>query len=171
MTPKSLLGTALAACLLALPAAAQDITVTDAYARAASPVAKSGAAFMVIHNDGDTDDRLIAVRSDAAARTELHTHKDMGEGVMKMMEVEEGFPVPAGGMHALARGGDHVMLMGLAAPMAQGDVVTVTLVFEQAGEMEIEVPVDLERKPEAGAHGMAHGSGEGHGDHGASHGN
>ena len=171
MTPKSLLGTALVACLLALPAAAQDITVTDAYARAASPVAKSGAAFMVIHNDGDTDDRLIAVRSDAAARTELHTHKDMGEGVMKMMEVEEGFPLPAGGMHALARGGDHVMLMGLAGPMAQDDVISVTLVFEQAGEMEIEVPVDLERKPEAGAHGMAYGSGEGHGDHGASHGN
>ena len=87
MNAKTLTSAALAACLLALPAVpaqARDITVTDAYARSATPVSKSGAAFMVIHNDGDTDDRLIGVQTDAAARAELHTHMDMGEGVMKM---------------------------------------------------------------------------------------
>ncbi|MGR3801880.1 copper chaperone PCu(A)C [Marinibacterium profundimaris] len=152
MSPKSLMGTALAACLLALPALAQDLTITDAYARASSPVAKSGAAFMVIHNSGDADDRLVAVRSDAAAKTELHTHMDMGEGVMQMREVEEGFAIPAGGMHALQRGGDHVMLMGLTEPMEQGDVITMTLVFETAGEMEVEIPVDLERQPAEMSH-------------------
>ena len=152
MSPKSLMGTALAACLLALPALAQDLTITDAYARASSPVAKSGAAFMVIHNSGDADDRLVAVRSDAAAKTELHTHMDMGEGVMQMREVEEGFAIPAGGMHALQRGGDHVMLMGLTEPMEQGDVITMTLVFETAGEMEVEIPADLERQPAEMSH-------------------
>lgn len=158
MYAKSLLSAALAACLLAVPALAQDITVTDAYARSASPVAKSGAAFMVIKNAGDTEDRLIDVRSDAAAKVELHTHKDMGEGVMKMMQVEEGFAIPAQGMHMLARGGDHVMLMGLAQPMKQDDVISITLVFENAGEMVVEVPVDLERQPEQGGHTMKHGS-------------
>ncbi|MBB94404.1 MAG: copper-binding protein [Rhodobacteraceae bacterium] len=145
------LGATLAAVLLALPAAA-DITIEDAYARSSSPVAKSGAAFMMIHNSGPEDDRLVAARSDAAMRVELHTHKEADGGVMQMMQVEEGFPVPAGGMHALQRGGDHVMLMGLTGPLKQGAALTVTLVFEQAGEMVVEVPVDLERQPGAQAH-------------------
>jgi len=43
-------------------------------------------------------------------------------------------------------------------------MIDLTLVFEQAGAVAVQVPVDLERMPQAGAHG-AHG---GHGtmDHG-----
>ncbi len=147
---KSVLAGAVA-LILATPVFA-DIEVVDAYARAASPTAKAGAAFMVIRNTGSEDDRLIAAASDIAARVELHTHKDMGEGVMKMMHVEEGFAVPAGDMHALARGGDHVMFMGLTRPMAQGDTVTVTLTLEKAGEVVVDIPVDLERE-DMGGHG------------------
>ena len=47
--------------------------------------------------------------------------------------------------HALARGGDHVMFMGLNAPFEQGNMLNVTLVFEKAGEIEVQIPVDLER--------------------------
>ncbi|XAY81184.1 copper chaperone PCu(A)C [Sagittula stellata E-37] len=151
---KSLLAGAVA-LTLASPAFA-DIEVADAYARAASPTAKAGAAFMVIRNTGSEDDRLVSAASDIAARVELHTHKDMGDGVMKMMHVEEGFAVPANGDHALARGGDHVMFMGLTRPMAQGDTVTVTLTFEKAGEVVVDIPVDLERQ-DAGTHGAGHG--------------
>lgn len=142
----------LAALVAASPAMA-EITVTDAYARAASPAAKSGAAFMQIINSGPEDDRLIGAASEAAVKVELHTHKDMGGGAMRMMQVEEGFSVPAGGMHALARGGDHVMMMGLTAPMVQGETVTLTLTFEKAGDMVVEVPVDLERQDAAQGHG------------------
>ncbi len=121
------------------------VMVGDAYARASNT--KAGAAFMQIVNHTDADDRLIAVKSDVAARTELHTHKEMGDGVMKMVHVEEGFAIPAGATHVLQRGGDHVMFMGLNAPFEQGDTISVTLVFENAGEVMVEVPVDLERKP------------------------
>lgn len=161
MTTLRTLATALAAAAFALPAFAADITVEDAYARSASPMAKSGAAFMILHNAGATDDRLVSAASDAAMRVELHTHKATGDGVMQMMEVEDGFVVPAGGTHALARGGDHVMLMGLAQPMRQGDTITVTLTFETAGEITVEIPVDLERAPDPGmGHGMQHGQGQ-----------
>lgn len=132
------------AALTALPAFA-EITINDAYARASGMHAKAGAAFMVITNTGDSDDRLIAATSDAAMRVELHTHKDMGDGVMKMIEVEEGFAIPAGGEHALARGGDHVMFMGLTAPFEDGKMLSVTLEFEKAGTMTVEIPVDLNR--------------------------
>lgn len=139
----------------ALPAFA-EIAIKDAYARSASPMAKSGAAFMMITNDGGSADRLVAVSSDAAARTELHTHLAGENGVMRMVHVEEGFELPADGMIAMQRGGKHVMLMGLNAPMEQGATVTVTLTFEKAGDVVVEVPVDLERQDHGG---MNHGSG------------
>lgn len=147
------------ACALALATPAfAEIVITDPYARSSGPLAKAGAAFMMIENTGAEDDRLIAAKSDIAVRVELHTHKDMGEGVMRMMEVEEGFPVPAGGAHMLQRGGDHVMFMGLKGPMEQGETVAVTLTFEKAGDMVVEIPVDLDRQPR---HGMGHGAGMG----------
>ncbi|ETA50969.2 copper chaperone PCu(A)C [Ponticoccus alexandrii] len=136
--------------VLGMPVAA-EIVVKDAYARSSNAMA--GAAFMAIENTGPEDDRLIGAASDAAQRVELHTHRDMGGGVMKMLHVEEGFALPAGETHMLMRGGDHVMLMGLNGAMEQGDTVTVTLTFEKAGEQVVEIPVDLERKPDHSGHG------------------
>ncbi|AJE45582.1 copper chaperone PCu(A)C [Celeribacter indicus] len=141
---KTTLLAGLSALALAAPALA-DITISDAYARSAGAMAKTGAAFFTIGNDGDAPDRLVAAHSEVARVTELHTHKDMGDGVVKMMPVPEGFEVPAHGTHALARGGDHVMFMGLDGPLEQGDTVTVTLTFETAGDITVEIPVDLER--------------------------
>lgn len=140
------LSTAALAATLALPAYGADtITISDAYARASSAMASSGAAFMVIENHGDEDDRLIAASSEAAERVELHTHRETEDGVMQMMEVEEGFAIPARGRHALERGGDHVMFMGLRAPFEHGATVTLTLTFEVAGDQVVDIPVDLER--------------------------
>ncbi|MEX0303014.1 MAG: copper chaperone PCu(A)C [Leisingera sp.] len=164
MSLKSVVLAAAAAAALATSAFAGDahkIMVHDPYARVSSPTAKAGAAFMEIMNHTGEDDRLIDVRSDAAARVQLHTHQEDANGVMKMMHVEEGFAVPAGATHMLKRGGDHVMFMGLSQALHHGDVVKVTLVFEKAGEVEIEVPVDLERKAEG--HGdMDHSDHSGH---------
>jgi len=154
MKLKSFLGAA-ALILTAIPAFAGDIMVHDAYARSASPSAMAGGAFMEIMNNGDADDRLIGVRSGVAKRVELHTHIDAGNGVMQMRKVEEGFVIPAGETHMLQRGGDHVMFMGLNQSFVQGDMLSVTLVFESAGEVTVDIPVDLERQAEMG--GMSHG--------------
>jgi copper(I)-binding protein len=137
---------ALAATTLAATAAfAGDVQVNDPYVRVSTAMSVSGAAFMVIDNRGATDDRLVDVRSDAAERVELHTHEQDANGVMRMIHVEEGFDVPANGEARLERGGKHVMFLGLTRPLSQGDVVTVTLVFESAGEIVVEVPVDNDR--------------------------
>ena len=137
---------AVAALALAGPALAEsDLAIRDAYARASAPTARTGAVFMVIENRGDSDDRLTGAASDAAERVELHTHRETADGVMQMMKVDEGFPVPAGGSHALARGGDHVMLMGLTKPLNDGDQVALKLTFESGKEIELAVPVDLRR--------------------------
>lgn len=160
MSFKSTLLAATAALTLALPtfALAGDMMVKDPYARASTKMSSSGAAFMVLANHGAEDDRLISAHSDVAKRVELHTHIQDANGVMQMREVEDGFPVPAGEMHALARGGDHVMFLGLTTTLEQGDVITLTLTFEKAGDMVVEVPVDLKRKPMQG--GMMHKKGQ-----------
>ena len=108
---------------------------------------------MIITNNGQTEDRLLSASSDAAQRVELHTHKDLGDGVMKMTEIEEGIPLPAGGSHEMKRGGDHVMFMGLNTPLEQGGEVAVTFTFEQAGDLEVIIPVDNERQPNHGQSG------------------
>jgi len=147
--PKTILA-AVAACAIAVPAFADGITIKDAYVRSSGPSAKTGAAFFVIVNDTDQDDTLVSAKSDIAKRVETHTHIKTADGVMQMRKVEGGFPVAAHGMHALQRGGDHLMFMGLTRPMKQGDTVTVTMTFEKAGDMTVEIPVDLKRMPESG---------------------
>lgn len=143
-----------AACICLLPVIghATEIAVSDPYARVSRPGAPTGAAFMVITNNGTSADRLVSASSEVAKRVELHTHVDQGDGVMKMVEIEEGIPIAAGASHAMKRGGDHVMFMGLVEPLEQGGQVVVTLTFEEAGDVEVTIPVDNERKPD---HGMA----------------
>lgn len=152
MSYRALIAATFTASLLAIPAFADGIVVMDPYARAASPSAKAGAAFMIIKNDTGTDDTLIAARTDAAKRVELHTHIDKGDGIMQMTEIEGGIPVAAGAEHRLLRGGDHVMLMGLTGPLEQDAEIDVILVFENAGDVAVTIPVDNKRKPGASAH-------------------
>ena len=154
MTVTRAISAALLALVVSGPAFA-EITIEDPYASSASPMAKTGAAFMKIMNSGEEADRLVSAASDIAQRVELHTHIETGDGVMQMVEVEEGFVIPAGGMHALARGGDHVMFMGLNEPLENGETISGSLTFEKAGPMTVEIPVDLERVPEGG---MGHGN-------------
>ena len=126
----------------AIPAWA-EIDIQDPYARSSNPVA--GAAFMIIHNSGDTDDRLLSVTSDAAARVELHTHIEDADGVFRMTELEDGLDLPAGGEIKMVRGSNHVMFMGLEEPFEQDAVVSVTFQFEHAGDVVVEIPVDQDR--------------------------
>lgn len=152
MSVKRTLMGATAALFLTTPAFA-EMEVHDAYARSSNPA--TGAAFLILHNHGDTDDRLLGVTSEVAARTELHTHVET-DGVMQMIHVEEGFDLPADGEILMERGGKHVMFMGLTEPLEQGDTVSITFQFETAPDLTVEIPVDLDRAASHGGH--EHGS-------------
>lgn len=155
MALSKFLSAGIASLMLATSALAGDmgnIMVMDPYARASTPTAKSGAAFMQIMNHGTETDRLIAASSPVAKRVELHTHIEK-DGVMMMTNVEAGFELPAGATLSLKRGGEHVMMMGLTETFEQGKIVDITLRFENAGDIVVQVPVDLMRKPQADAHG------------------
>ena len=116
-----------ALALSALPAHAHDgIHLEDAYARTTP---RSAAVFMTITNHGGTEDRLLSARTEAAGMAGLHTHAEDANGVMTMPDVPDGFAIPGQSTHALARGGDHVMLMGLTKPLKQGDTIRLVLTF------------------------------------------
>lgn len=131
--------TAAVAALIAWPCAAADIQVSGAFVRASPKMAQAGAGFLTIVNSGAQDDRLVAAAADISKKVELHTH--IKEGDLMMMRQVEAIAVPAGGRAELKPGGDHVMFMGLHAPLKEGTTVPVTLTFEKAGKIAVEMPV------------------------------
>jgi copper(I)-binding protein len=142
-----------AAAIAALPAAAHDYTAGDLaighpWTRAAGANG-NGAAFMQLRNTGAQADRLVSASTPMARVVELHTMLRDGD-VMRMRPVQD-IPVPAGGAVALAPGGFHIMLIGLTGPLAQGSRVPLTLRFERAGEVQVELSVEA-----AGARGSGH---------------
>lgn len=119
------------------------LQITDAYARG---TAASGAVFLKIDNLEPTEDRLLSVTSDVADMVAMHSSEMDANGVMTMPAAPDGFAIPANSSFALARGGSHIMLMGLTRAMTDGDTIHLTLMFERAGAMEIDVIVDNKRK-------------------------
>ena len=97
-------------------------------------------AYVTVKNTGKTDDRLVSVACDCAETVELHTMKMDGDKMM-MAPMPEGFVVKAGDTLELKPGGNHIMLMGLKTRPADGDVQKLTLTFEKAGAITIDVPV------------------------------
>jgi len=139
----------------ATPTFAHDgVHILDPYARSNGGLGANGAVFLRIENHSASAERLIGVASDVAEKVEMHTHSETADGVMQMPAVPEGFAIDAKMSHALDRGGDHIMLMGLTRALKDGDSFTLTLTFEHAGVVIIEVPVDNARKP--GAAGQDH---------------
>lgn len=133
------------ATFAALPALAQQdpvragsIEVSGAFLRASPMVAHAAAAFMTISSD-DGADRLIAFRSPACERPELHTHVH-DNGMMRMRQVEA-IDIPENGAAVLQPGGLHLMFIDLTGELEEGSDVPVTLIFEKAGEVELSVPV------------------------------
>lgn len=134
--------------------AAGDITVTGAFSRATLPNAKSGGGYMIISNAGDEADRLVGVATENAARSEIHEMRLEGD-MMKMSAVEGGLEIPAGGSVTLAPGGYHVMLMGLKQPLKADECLNLTLRFEKAGELPVQLnigPADADAAPAGHAH-------------------
>ena len=139
-----------------------SLTLSDPFSRATLPNAPVAGGFMMVRNDGSGDDRLVAASSQAAGRMEIH-EMAMQNDVMKMRELEEGLPIPAGGMVELKPGGYHIMFMDLQHPLVEGEEVSVTLTFETAGEITVPFVIGA---PNAGRQG--HGDGGDGGGHGMS---
>ncbi len=137
------------AATLALSAHAQTAPkVEAAWARPTVEGQAAGGGFLKI-TGGATGDRLLGASSGVSKSTELHT-MDMDGNVMRMRPIEA-IDIPAGGTVELKPGGKHVMFMGLAQPLKVGTTFALTLRFEKAGEVKVEVQVAVQPPAAAGA--------------------
>lgn len=118
-----------------------SLEISHPWTRATPPTAKSGGGFVTITNKGTTPDRLIAARSPVSLKVEVHEMK-MDGSVMRMREVEKGLEIPPGATVTLKPGGYHIMFMELKAPLTKDGKVPVTLVFEKAGSIDVELAVE-----------------------------
>jgi copper(I)-binding protein len=69
----------------------------------------------------------------------MHVTQREGE-VMRMRQVKN-FEIPPRGSITLRPGGSHLMLVDLARPLKKGERFPVTLRFERAGELRVELEV------------------------------
>lgn len=146
-----------AACLLlaASAAASGGPRVAEAWARATPPGAATGAVYFVL-TGGDAGDRLLGASSPVAERAELHM-TTMSDGMMRMRALEN-LRLAPGETVRFEPGGRHVMLIGLKQPLHEGDAVPLTLTFERAGTIEVQVEV----RSAAADHGVGHHGAGGH---------
>jgi periplasmic copper chaperone A len=135
----------LTACTMVIPEPALQpepgkVTVVNAMARSSPMVGSNGAAYLTVLNGTETEDRLLSAESPAAGAVELHeTVHD--NGVMRMAQAENGFELPAGSSLELKPGGKHIMLIGLVNSLVAGETVSLTLRFEHAPPIQLDVPI------------------------------
>jgi len=88
---------------------------------------------------GATNDRLLGGSAGIAQSVELHTMRMDGD-VMRMRQLNS-VEVPARQTVEFKPGGMHVMLIGLKTPLKVGNSFPMTLRFEKAGAVSVNVRV------------------------------
>lgn len=134
--------------------AARPPHVEDVWVRLPAAAGRPAAGYLKVHGAG-ADDALVAARSPAAERIELHDMVMEG-GVMRMRARPE-FAVPAKGELAFVPGGAHLMLYGLSPAVKAGDRIPLTLAFRSGARVEA---VAEARAPGAGTPAAAAGRGD-----------
>ncbi len=160
MPIRSLTLAALLACAVPALAAeyrAGDLLIDQPWSRELPPNAPAGAAYFTLHNAAGSADRLVGASTPRAGHSELHTHVHR-DGLMKMEEVPS-VEVPASGAVHFQPGGLHVMLFDLKQPLKAGEQFPLTLEFEKAGKVEVQVQVQSADATAPAAHGMHGGHG------------
>lgn len=114
--------------------AASGVTASDPWVKSA----KEGmtAAFLTLTNTTGTEQVLVSASTPVSPMVQLH-EMAMKDGQMVMQEKKGGIAIPAGGTAVLEPGGNHIMLMGLNAPVTAGEQVPLTLTFASGLTLEV----------------------------------
>lgn len=135
-------------------AGAGQLRVVQAYAP--ETLGNTAAVYFVVENAGEAD-RLISAKATVGSSADLH--ETVVEGATSRMQaLPQGLVVPEHGELVLRPGLYHLMLTGVAEPLDPGDVIEVTLIFERAGQITLDVPV----RPLLSSNGDHSDDGDGH---------
>ncbi|HEX9447926.1 MAG TPA: copper chaperone PCu(A)C [Dongiaceae bacterium] len=117
-----------------------DLVIRQVWSRATTSSGANGAIYLEVDNNGSIADRLVAVASPVAAMAHLHTTEMQGD--MASMKTMTGLDIPAGAKVILKPQANHIMLMGLSQQLKPGGNFPLTLQFEKAGKIEVQVAVE-----------------------------
>ncbi len=119
-----------------------DLSITNIWARATAPNAKTAAAYMKITNNGNTPEMITAVSTPVAKKAELH-QTTMTDGVMKMEHAAHTMIKPGESL-VMEPGGYHLMMMKVTEKLVAGETMTMTVTFKNAGPVIFEM--DIKKK-------------------------
>ncbi|HUH60644.1 MAG TPA: copper chaperone PCu(A)C [Candidimonas sp.] len=128
---------------MAVSTAHAQVAIEDPWVRATVAQQQATGAFMRL--TAEKDARLVRAESDAANIVEIH-EMAVQDDVMKMRQVS-GIALPSGRAVELKPGGYHIMLIELRRQVKEGDVVPMTLVFEDATGKQESLRIDAPVKP------------------------
>ncbi|WP_112664281.1 copper chaperone PCu(A)C [Microvirga flavescens] len=128
-----------------------SLEIKHPWSRATPAGAQVGGGYLTIKNEGDTEDRLIAVSAEIAGRTEIH-EMAVNNGTMTMRHLPNGIAVPAKGSVTFKPGSYHLMLMDLKKPIKEGEAFQGTLTFEKAGTVQVQFAVEGMGSPGGSEH-------------------
>jgi periplasmic copper chaperone A len=98
----------------------------------------SGGGYLKLENKG-AEDKLLSASTEVATSVEMHSMSMEGD-VMRMRQIDH-IALPQGKTVELKPGALHLMLVGLKAPLKDGDKFPLKLKFEKAGEVTVTVNV------------------------------
>jgi copper(I)-binding protein len=96
---------------------------------------------MKIKNLGTEPDRLVGGSTPVAGRFEIH-EMSMDKGVMKMRPLPSGLEVKPGETIELKPSSSHIMMMDLKEPIQRGKPFKASLMFEKAGQVDVDFAVE-----------------------------
>lgn len=104
----------------------------------------TSAAYFLINNQTDLDDKLISATSSISQATEIHL-SSMTDGTMSMQQ-QESVSIPSKSTVEFKPQGLHIMFINLKDDLNVGDTFELTLDFENSGEKTIIVKVQESNK-------------------------
>jgi len=97
---------------------------------------------MKIRNTGEATERLLRASTPLASKASI---------VDPVSQDGKALSIPGGGELVLRTDGPHIVLSGLKKPLRAYDTFALTLVFEKAGSVNVEVSVEEQTSDKPGA--------------------
>jgi copper(I)-binding protein len=125
--------------LLCACSADETLRINNPWVRPGKKDGNSAAYFSIVNNTKQ-EDKLVGAETSSAGNCEIHMTSIDSDNMMRMTP-QENIPIPAGSKVDFIPGGFHVMLLNLKNDLQTGEIIKITLKFEKAGKIEVDIPV------------------------------
>ncbi|ADO42472.1 copper chaperone PCu(A)C [Ketogulonicigenium vulgare] len=116
-----------------------DLQISAPWSRATIAPDRPAVLYLTLTNTGTADDAVVGLETPVSRMPMLHETR-VENGIASMPHLSR-VPLPAGATVALAPGGLHGMLASLTQGLTQGESYPLTLTFETAPPVTVDVQI------------------------------